>query len=117
MQPNAAPIKRIQTTDTGWWRQRTPADQSNSILPSLALARAGFALRSRLPHLGSAGVLLEKAPVIGGTTAWSGGWIWCPGNPVAQRAGIVEDPALPRAQLEAMTFGFVAGRHAAGDAP
>jgi len=53
--------------------------------------------------LGLRVVLLEKAPVIGGTTAWSGGWIWCPGNPVAQRAGIVEDPALPRAYLQAVT--------------
>ena len=44
-------------------------------------------------------VVLEKAEVIGGTTAWSGGWIWSPRNPVAQRAGIVEDPAEPRRYL------------------
>ncbi|MGI3186664.1 FAD-dependent oxidoreductase [Nioella aestuarii] len=48
-------------------------------------------------------VLLEKAETVGGTTAWSGGWIWCPGNPVAVRAGIVEDKALPRAYLQAVT--------------
>jgi glycine/D-amino acid oxidase-like deaminating enzyme len=37
----------------------------------------------------------EKEPVLGGTTAWSGGWMWTPRNPLAQRAGILEDPDLP----------------------
>ena len=36
-------------------------------------------------------ILAEKEPVFGGTTAWSGGWMWAPLNPLAQRAGIVED--------------------------
>jgi succinate dehydrogenase/fumarate reductase flavoprotein subunit len=39
----------------------------------------------------------EKESAIGGTTAWSGGWMWTPRNPLAQRAGIVEDPDAPRA--------------------
>lgn len=47
-------------------------------------------------------VVLEKADVIGGTTAWSGGWIWSPCNPVAKRAGIVEDTTMPRQYLEAV---------------
>jgi succinate dehydrogenase/fumarate reductase flavoprotein subunit len=44
-------------------------------------------------------IVAEKEPVLGGTTAWSGGWMWAPLNPVAQRAGIVEDPEAPRAYL------------------
>ena len=36
-------------------------------------------------------IVAEKEPVLGGTTAWSGGWMWAPCNPLAQRAGIVED--------------------------
>lgn len=44
-------------------------------------------------------IVAEKEPVFGGTTAWSGGWIWAPRNPVAQRAGIVEDVELPRTYL------------------
>jgi succinate dehydrogenase/fumarate reductase flavoprotein subunit len=44
-------------------------------------------------------IVAEKEPVFGGTTAWSGGWMWTPRNPLAQRAGIVEDPAAPRAYL------------------
>ncbi len=44
-------------------------------------------------------IVAEKEPVLGGTTAWSGGWMWAPLNPVAQRAGIVEAAAAPRAYL------------------
>lgn len=45
-------------------------------------------------------IVVEKDPVFGGATAWSGGWMWVPRNPLAQRAGIVEDPAAPRTYLE-----------------
>ena len=44
-------------------------------------------------------VVAEKEPVFGGTTAWSGGWMWVPGNPLAQRAGIIEDIDRPRTYL------------------
>src|SRR4051794_37457512 len=44
-------------------------------------------------------IVAEKEPVLGGTTAWSGGWMWTPLNPLAQRAGIVEDPEAPRTYL------------------
>jgi len=44
-------------------------------------------------------IVVEKDPVCGGATAWSGGWMWVPCNPLARAAGIVEDPDLPRAYL------------------
>ena len=44
-------------------------------------------------------IVAEKEAVLGGTTAWSGGWMWAPLNPLAQRAGIVEDPEAPRTYL------------------
>src|SRR3954453_15572692 len=44
-------------------------------------------------------VVAEKEPVLGGTTAWSGGWMWTPLNPLAQRAGIVEDLEAPGTYL------------------
>lgn len=47
--------------------------------------------------------LAEAAPVLGGTTAWSGGWIWAPGNPVCARAGVAPDPDGARAYLAAVT--------------
>lgn len=47
-------------------------------------------------------VVAEAAATLGGTTAWSGGWIWAPLNPVARRAGIDEDPQAPRQYLQAV---------------
>jgi len=44
--------------------------------------------------------VVEKDPVCGGATAWSGGWAWVPLNPVSQADGIVEDAELPRTYLE-----------------
>ena len=44
-------------------------------------------------------VIVEKEPVFGGTTAWSGGWMWAPCNPLARRAGIVENMSLPQTYL------------------
>jgi succinate dehydrogenase/fumarate reductase flavoprotein subunit len=45
-------------------------------------------------------VVVEKESVFGGATAWSGGWMWVPGNPLAKRAGIHEDPQQPRTYLK-----------------
>lgn len=47
-------------------------------------------------------IVLEKASVLGGTTAWSGGWIWAPGNPVCARAGVVEEAGGARRYLQAV---------------
>ena len=46
-------------------------------------------------HLGLRVIVAEKEPQLGGTTAWSGGWMWIPGNPLARAAGITEDPDAP----------------------
>ncbi len=43
--------------------------------------------------------VVEKEAVLGGTTAWSGGWMWLPGHPLAREAGLVEDPDAPRRYL------------------
>jgi succinate dehydrogenase/fumarate reductase flavoprotein subunit len=44
-------------------------------------------------------VVVEKDTVSGRATAWSGGWMWVPLNPLSQAEGIVEDPELPRTFL------------------
>src|SRR3954469_16988135 len=36
-------------------------------------------------------LVVEKAPVCGGATSWSGGWAWTPGNPLAKADGVDED--------------------------
>ncbi|MFY7860297.1 MAG: FAD-dependent oxidoreductase [Limnohabitans sp.] len=50
-------------------------------------------------HLGLRVVVLEKDPQFGGTTAWSGGWMWVPRNPLAIEAGIVERLEKPLSYL------------------
>ncbi|TCO79238.1 succinate dehydrogenase/fumarate reductase flavoprotein subunit [Plasticicumulans lactativorans] len=49
--------------------------------------------------LGLKVLVVEKEPVYGGTTAWSGGWLWIPRNPLAVAAGIREDLDGPRTYL------------------
>lgn len=49
--------------------------------------------------LGAKVVVVEKEPLYGGTTAWSGGWLWIPRNPLAVAAGIREDADGPRTYL------------------
>lgn len=61
---------------------------------------SGLAAAVTAAHHGLQVVLVEKDPVFGGATAWSGGWMWVPGNPLAKRAGIDEDPQQPRTYLK-----------------
>lgn len=63
---------------------------------------AGLTAAVTAARRGLAVIVAEKAPVLGGTTAWSGGWTWAPGNPVARRAGVIEDPEAPRRYLQAV---------------
>ncbi len=57
-------------------------------------------------HLGLKVIVAEKEPVFGGTTAWSGGWMWIPRNPLAVAAGIAEPIDEPRRYLQG-----IVGRH------
>ncbi|WP_417662338.1 FAD-dependent oxidoreductase [Pseudomonas sp.] len=45
-------------------------------------------------------IVAEKDEVFGGATAWSGGWMWLPRNPLARRAGIIESIEQPRTYLQ-----------------
>lgn len=47
-------------------------------------------------------IVAERADTLGGTTAWSGGWMWLPRNALARAAGIVEDIDAPRSYLAAV---------------
>lgn len=50
-------------------------------------------------HLGLKVLVLEKEAQFGGTTAWSGGWMWIPRNPLAVAAGIDEPIEKPLSYL------------------
>lgn len=80
--------------------------ETRSDVPSLACdllvigsGAGGLATAVVAAHLGLAVVVVEKEPQFGGTSAWSGGWMWIPRNPLAREAGIDEDPARPLSYL------------------
>ena len=50
-------------------------------------------------RLGLKVIVAEKDPQYGGTTAWSGGWMWIPRNPLAEAAGITEGLEKPLSYL------------------
>ena len=50
-------------------------------------------------HLGLKVIVIEKDPQYGGTTAWSGGWMWIPRNPLAVEAGLAETIEQPLSYL------------------
>lgn len=59
----------------------------------------GLATAVTAAHLGLKVIVAEKDPHYGGTTAWSGGWMWIPRNPLAVQAGITEDIDRPLSYL------------------
>ncbi|KAM5347289.1 hypothetical protein ACJ41O_010294 [Fusarium nematophilum] len=54
---------------------------------------AGLTASLRAGSLGLRSILIEKGAKIGGSTAYSGGGCWVPGNPIAQEHGVKEDRA------------------------
>jgi succinate dehydrogenase/fumarate reductase flavoprotein subunit len=59
----------------------------------------GLAAAVTAAALGLEVVVIEKESLFGGTTAWSGGWMWIPRNPLARAAGIDEDEETIRTYL------------------
>lgn len=76
----------------------TPLPQHCDLLV-VGSGAAGLAAAVTAAWHGQHVVLVEKDPVFGGATAWSGGWAWVPRNPLAQRAGIHEDIEQPLTYL------------------
>lgn len=60
---------------------------------------SGLAAAVTAAHHGLKVVVTEKEPLLGGTSAWSGGWLWIPRNPLAVADGQLEEPDAPERYL------------------
>jgi succinate dehydrogenase/fumarate reductase flavoprotein subunit len=78
----------------------TDLNRMNCDLLVVGSGASGLSAAVTAAYHGLKVVVVEKDPVFGGATAWSGGWMWVPGNPLAKRAGINEDPQQPRRYLK-----------------
>jgi succinate dehydrogenase/fumarate reductase flavoprotein subunit len=78
----------------------TRADPMDCDLLVVGSGASGLAAAVTAAWHGLKVVVVEKDAEFGGATAWSGGWMWVPGNPLARRAGIDEDPQQPRTYLK-----------------
>jgi len=67
---------------------------------------AGLATAITARKAGLDVLVVEKEPVFGGTTAFSGGVMWVPGNPVSRRAGIQDAREAARRYLQSETGEF-----------
>ena len=76
----------------------TPAEMNCDLLV-LGSGAGGLSAAVTAAHLGLKVIVAEKEALFGGTTAWSGGWMWIPRNPMATAAGLVEGLEEPLAYL------------------
>lgn len=77
----------------------------------LGSGAAGLTAALAASHAGAAVAVFEKAHVVGGTTAMSGGVAWLPNNPVAAREGIEDNAADALRYLASLSNGSM---HEAG---
>lgn len=77
----------------------SPLRQETCDLLVLGSGAGGLSAAVTAAWLGLNVIVVEKEPVFGGSSAWSGGWLWIPRNPLAQAAGIVEGIEGPREYL------------------
>ncbi|MCZ1072642.1 FAD-dependent oxidoreductase [Rhodococcus sp. A5(2022)] len=80
-----------------------PATASESLTYDVVVVGSGaggLSAAVAAAHGGASVLVVEKADVCGGATAWSGGWMWTPRNLFAHADGVHEDRAQPRRYLE-----------------
>ncbi|MCW5652539.1 FAD-dependent oxidoreductase [Hydrogenophaga sp.] len=80
---------------------RSPASSSplHCDLLVIGSGAGGLSAAVTAARLGLSVVVAEKQARLGGTTAWSGGWMWIPRNPLAVEAGIQEPLEEPLGYL------------------
>lgn len=80
----------VRSLSSGRSPQSTRFDKETDVL-IVGSGGAGLTASLRAGALGLRSLIIEKAPKIGGATAFSGGGLWLPGNPVARSHGATED--------------------------
>ncbi|MFI7481543.1 FAD-dependent oxidoreductase [Kocuria sp. M1R5S2] len=84
---------------------KTPDDDGHGTVPAecdllvVGSGAGGLSAAVTAAHHGLQVLVVEKAPVCGGATSWSGGWAWTPGNPLAKTDGVDEDRETFRTYL------------------
>ncbi|MBI3976997.1 MAG: FAD-dependent oxidoreductase, partial [Chloroflexi bacterium] len=68
---------------------------------------AGFSAALTAARGGANVVLLERAPVFGGTTAWSGAIMWVPNNPLMKAAGLEDSREAALTYIRRLALGRV----------
>ena len=77
----------------------SPHSTLNCDLLVIGSGAGGLSAAVTAAHLGLSVIVAEKESHYGGTTAWSGGWMWIPRNPLATGAGMIEDIEKPLSYL------------------
>ena len=80
----------------------SPAQSLTADVVVVGAGAGGLSTAVTAAHHGLRVVVLERADVCGGATAWSGGWMWAPGNPLAHADGVHEDVEEFRTYLRAV---------------
>jgi succinate dehydrogenase/fumarate reductase flavoprotein subunit len=70
-------------------QQCAPVDETVDVIV-VGSGASGLASAVTAAHHGLKVLVVEKFRQFGGTSAWSGGWLWVPRNPLAVEAGIIE---------------------------
>lgn len=78
-----------------------PPETRDCDLVVVGSGASGMTAAVTAAFLGLDVVVIEKEPQLGGTSAWSGGWLWIPRNPLATDSGFVEDVEAPKRYLRA----------------
>ena len=66
---------------------------------------AGLSTALSAAQQGLSVAVLEKGSHIGGTTAWSGGWMWLPLNPYAKEAGFQDSKENAKRYIQSVAGG------------